>query len=85
MHDTHWSATLGGFTQQNISQALGFPPGTKITINEHLEEHHPHAQRRREDQGAAGEIPEKSAIYRLSASAAASSQKGYASGIDLAG
>jgi plastocyanin len=28
----HWGATLGGFTQQRFSQALGFPPGTKITI-----------------------------------------------------
>lgn len=27
-----WKATLGGFTQQNYSEALGFPPGTKITI-----------------------------------------------------
>jgi plastocyanin len=30
--DTYWSATLGGFTQQQYSQALGFPPGTKITL-----------------------------------------------------
>jgi plastocyanin len=30
--DTFWSATLGGFTQQKFSQALGFPPGTKITL-----------------------------------------------------
>jgi plastocyanin len=30
--DTFWSATLGGFTQQEFSQALGFPPGTKITL-----------------------------------------------------
>jgi plastocyanin len=30
--DPHWSATLGGFTQQQFSQALGFAPGTKITI-----------------------------------------------------
>ncbi len=27
-----WKATLGGFTQQSRSQALGLPPGTKITI-----------------------------------------------------
>jgi plastocyanin len=27
-----WKATLGGFTQQRYSQALGFPPGTKVTI-----------------------------------------------------
>lgn len=27
-----WAATLGGFTQTSYSQALGFPPGTKITI-----------------------------------------------------
>lgn len=27
-----WQAILGGFTQQSRSQALGFPPGTKITI-----------------------------------------------------
>lgn len=27
-----WVATLGGFTQTTYSQALGFPPGTKITI-----------------------------------------------------
>jgi plastocyanin len=30
--DSYWSATLGGFTQQTYSQALGFPPGTKLTI-----------------------------------------------------
>jgi len=27
-----WKANLGGFTQQQYSQSLGFPPGTKITI-----------------------------------------------------
>lgn len=27
-----WRATLGGYTQQTYSQALGFPPGTKITV-----------------------------------------------------
>jgi plastocyanin len=32
VHDPHWNATLGGYTQQKFSQALGFPPGTKITI-----------------------------------------------------
>jgi plastocyanin len=30
--DPHWQATLGGFTQQSFAQALGFPPGTQITI-----------------------------------------------------
>jgi plastocyanin len=30
--DSFWQATLGGFTQQQFSQALGFPPGTKLTI-----------------------------------------------------
>lgn len=30
--DPHWKATLGGYTQQQFSQALGFPPGTKLTI-----------------------------------------------------
>ena len=29
----HWQAQLGGFTQQRYSQALAFPPGTKITIH----------------------------------------------------
>lgn len=28
-----WVALLGGFTQTTYSQALGFPPGTKITIH----------------------------------------------------
>lgn len=27
-----WKAMLGGFTQEERSQALGFPPGTKLTI-----------------------------------------------------
>jgi plastocyanin len=27
-----WKATLGGFTQEHYSQAIGFHPGTKITI-----------------------------------------------------
>jgi plastocyanin len=27
-----WKATLSGFTQEERSQALGFPPGTKVTI-----------------------------------------------------
>jgi hypothetical protein len=30
--DPHWQATLGGFTQEQFSQALGFPPGTELTI-----------------------------------------------------
>lgn len=30
--DTFWKATLGGYTQQQFSQALGFAPGTKLTI-----------------------------------------------------
>ncbi|HEX4012642.1 MAG TPA: hypothetical protein VHX17_01995 [Candidatus Cybelea sp.] len=30
--DPHWKATLGGFTQTSFSQALGFPTGTKITL-----------------------------------------------------
>jgi hypothetical protein len=30
--DKFWSATLGGFTQQQYSQALGFPPKTKLTL-----------------------------------------------------
>jgi plastocyanin len=30
--DSFWTATLGGFTQSNYAQALGFPPGTKITL-----------------------------------------------------
>ncbi|MGB8967018.1 MAG: plastocyanin/azurin family copper-binding protein [Candidatus Cybelea sp.] len=32
VNDPFWKASLGGFTQQNFSQALGFPPGTKLTI-----------------------------------------------------
>jgi len=32
VNDTFWSATLGGFTQQQYAQALGFPPGTQITL-----------------------------------------------------
>ncbi len=27
-----WKATIGGFTQTQFSQTLGFPPGTKITL-----------------------------------------------------
>lgn len=30
--DSYWGATLGGFTQETYSQALGFPPKTKITL-----------------------------------------------------
>jgi plastocyanin len=32
LDSVHWKAELGGFTQEHFSQALGFPPGTKITI-----------------------------------------------------
>jgi hypothetical protein len=32
VHDSFWQATLGGFTQQSFSQALGFPPRTVLTI-----------------------------------------------------
>ena len=32
VHDPHWKANLGGYTQQQFSQALGFPPGTKLTL-----------------------------------------------------
>ena len=28
-----WKADLGGFTQETYSQALGFPPNTKLTIH----------------------------------------------------
>lgn len=31
--DPKWKAMLGGFTQTSRSQALGFPPDTKITIH----------------------------------------------------
>ena len=27
-----WKATIGGYTQMQYAQTLGFPPGTKITI-----------------------------------------------------
>ncbi len=27
-----WKVTIGGFTQTRLSQTLGFPPGTKITL-----------------------------------------------------
>ncbi len=30
--DSFWKAALGGFTQSNFSQALGFAPGTTITL-----------------------------------------------------
>jgi len=33
IYDKKWQATLGGFSQRTFSQALGFPPGTKITIH----------------------------------------------------
>jgi plastocyanin len=32
VNDPFWKATLGGYTQQTFSQALGFAPGTKLTI-----------------------------------------------------
>jgi len=32
MKSAYWRALLGGFTQTKYSQALAFPPGTKITI-----------------------------------------------------
>lgn len=32
IQDPFWQAKLGGYTQQQFSQALGFPPGTKLTI-----------------------------------------------------
>lgn len=32
IQDSFWQAKLGGYTQQQFSQALGFPPKTKITI-----------------------------------------------------
>ncbi|MGC2650241.1 MAG: hypothetical protein WA304_05490, partial [Candidatus Cybelea sp.] len=33
MKSVKWKAELGGFTQQTYSQALGFPPNTKLTIH----------------------------------------------------
>ncbi|MBV9028257.1 MAG: hypothetical protein JO311_06530 [Candidatus Eremiobacteraeota bacterium] len=39
--DPHWQATLGGYTQQQFSQALGFPPGTKLIIK-NISTSHPH-------------------------------------------
>jgi plastocyanin len=32
IHSNKWKAKLGGFTQEERSQSLAFPPGTKITI-----------------------------------------------------
>ena len=32
VQDPFWKARLGGYTQQQFSQALGFAPGTKLTI-----------------------------------------------------
>jgi plastocyanin len=32
VHDRHWHSMFGHFSQQQFSQALGFPPGTEITI-----------------------------------------------------
>ncbi|HEY1428215.1 MAG TPA: hypothetical protein VGF18_01485 [Candidatus Tumulicola sp.] len=32
LHSSFWGATLGGYTQTTYSQALAFPPGTKITV-----------------------------------------------------
>jgi plastocyanin len=32
LKSAYWHAQLAGFTQMKYSQALGFPPGTKITI-----------------------------------------------------
>lgn len=32
IHSKKWNAELGGYTQEARSQALAFPPGTKITI-----------------------------------------------------
>jgi plastocyanin len=37
----YWKATLGGFTQQQFSQSLAFPPGTKITLR-NLSKNTPH-------------------------------------------
>lgn len=31
-HSSWWNATIGGFTQTQYSQVLGFPPGTKVTL-----------------------------------------------------
>jgi plastocyanin len=33
VRSTQWKADLSGFTQEERSQALAFPPGTKITIH----------------------------------------------------
>ncbi len=32
-NSTFWKATVGGFTQTQYSQTLGFPPDTKITLH----------------------------------------------------
>jgi plastocyanin len=32
INDEGWESTLGGYTQKHYSQALGFRPGTKLTI-----------------------------------------------------
>lgn len=41
INDEHWEALLGGYTQERYSQALGFLPGTKITIR-NLSKNTPH-------------------------------------------
>jgi len=77
--DPFWKATLGGYTQQQFSQALGFPPGTKITIK-NISASHPHTL------NAVGKISGPPAVFpknpKLSLSPSGGKfGKNYASGV----
>ncbi len=74
-----WKAVLGGFTQTKYSQALGFPPGTKITIR-NLSKTTPHTlDVVKEIHGPPADFP-KNPKLSIDAKGGKKLQGGYASG-----
>jgi plastocyanin len=77
--DTYWGATLGGYTQQTYSQALGFPPGTKLTIKNISTSFHHTLNVVAKIKGPPADFPESPTLSQEPSGGKL--KKGYASGV----
>jgi plastocyanin len=75
-----WHATIGGFTQTQYSQTLGFPPGTKITLRNLSKTTEHTLDVVQEIKGPPAKFP-KSPTLRINAQGHGILGTGYASGI----
>jgi plastocyanin len=76
--DPFWNAKLGGYTQQQFSQALGFPPGTKLTIKNISKSIHHTLDVVKKIKGPPANFPGNPTLSQMPSGGKL--QKGYASG-----